>query len=181
MRKLAVVILLLTSAAVAQQRRVAPAPLPAPTPGVPADRVFYMRAPVGKWWKNSQLVQKLGVNDSQVQQIEQIFQEHRMRLIDIHANLEREETRLEPMIEAYNADENAVIAQIDKIAAARAELEKANARMMLNIRRVLTADQWQKLQAEVPQHLGPGPVRFRMHMPAPPPPPPAGGPSEDNL
>jgi len=104
-----------------------------------------------------------------------------MRLIDIHANLEREETRLEPMIEAYNADENAVIAQIDKIAAARAELEKANARMMLNIRRVLTADQWQKLQAEVPQHLGPGPVRFRMHMPAPPPPPPAGGPSEDNL
>jgi TonB family protein len=40
------------------------------------------------------------------------------------------------------------VAQIDKIAQARAELEKANARMLLGIRRVMTADQWQKLKAD---------------------------------
>jgi hypothetical protein len=36
------------------------------------------------------------------------------------------------------------------VAQARAELEKANARMLLGIRRVMTADQWQKLKALSP-------------------------------
>jgi hypothetical protein len=34
---------------------------------------------------------------------------------------------------------------------ARAELEKANARMLLGIRRLLTPEQWNKIKAEAPQ------------------------------
>jgi hypothetical protein len=63
-----------------------------------------------------------------------------------------------------------VIAQVDRIAAARAELEKANAQMLLGIRRVLTLDQWKKLQSLQPVH---GPARFEIPVP---PPPPGGGP-----
>jgi hypothetical protein len=40
------------------------------------------------------------------------------------------------------------------VAQARAELEKANARMLLGIRRVLNQDQWKKLQ-EAPQQPHP--------------------------
>ena len=47
-----------------------------------------------------------------------------------------------------------VLAQIDRIAQARAELEKANARMLLGLRGVLTLDQWKKLQAEGPSRHG---------------------------
>jgi Spy/CpxP family protein refolding chaperone len=102
---------------------------------------------MGKWWKNSELVQQLGINDTQVQQIEKSFQDHRLQLIDLHAALEKQEALLEPMIEADRPDEAQVISQIDKIAQARAALEKSNAQMMLGIRRVLTPDQWKKLQA----------------------------------
>jgi len=47
------------------------------------------------------------------------------------------------------------------VAQTRAELEKANARMLLGIRRVLNPDQWKKLQVAVPRRPGgfPGPHR----------------------
>jgi len=101
---------------------------------------------VAKWWKNSELMQKIGVSDEQVQKIEKIFQDHRLDLIDLHAALEKQEVMLEPLIESDQPDESQVVAQIDKVAQARASLEKSNARMLLAIRRVLTVEQWKQLR-----------------------------------
>jgi hypothetical protein len=42
--------------------------------------------------------------------------------------------------------------QISKIADLRADLEKADAKMLLSLRGVLTADQWTKLQAQQHSH-----------------------------
>ena len=42
-------------------------------------------------------------------------------------------------------DDAKILPAVDRIAQARAELEKANARMMLGIRHVLTPAQWEKL------------------------------------
>ncbi|MGO8717764.1 MAG: Spy/CpxP family protein refolding chaperone [Acidobacteriaceae bacterium] len=111
----------------------------------------------GKWWKNSELVKKLGLSDSQVQQIEKAFQDHRMQLIDLRAALEKQEVAMQPLVDAERPDEAKVTAQIDKVAQARAELEKSNAKMLLAIRRILTVEQWKQLQAQSmgPMH-GPG-------------------------
>jgi Spy/CpxP family protein refolding chaperone len=89
---------------------------------------------------------KIGVSDEQVQKIEEIFQGHRLELIDLHAALDKQEAILDPLIEADQPDESQVIGQIDKVAQARANLEKSNAQMLLAIRRVLTVDQWKKLR-----------------------------------
>ncbi|PSH04700.1 MAG: hypothetical protein CXZ00_04795 [Acidobacteria bacterium] len=107
----------------------------------------------GRWWKDTEVVKNIGLTDSQVQKIEQIFQENRPKLIDLHANLQKEEIKLEPLLEAENPDENAVMSTIDRIASARATLEKANAQMAFAMRRVLTPDQWKKLLAMYP-HRG---------------------------
>jgi Spy/CpxP family protein refolding chaperone len=104
-------------------------------------------APGGMWWKNPEIVQKLALTDEQQKKMDGIFQQSRLQLIDVKADLERQELILEPMLDANPPDTNKVLAQIDHIAHARAELEKANARMLLGIRGVLTADQWTKLQA----------------------------------
>ena len=53
---------------------------------------------------------------------------------------------MEPLIKADRLDEIKVAAQIDKVADARAELEKANAKMLLGIRQVLTQEQWTMLK-----------------------------------
>ncbi len=106
----------------------------------------------GKWWKNSELVKKLGLNEAQVQQIEKTFQDHRMQLIDLRAALEKQELTMQPLVDAERPDEAKVTAQIDKVAQARADLEKSNAKMLLAIRRILTVEQWKQLQA---QGMGP--------------------------
>lgn len=134
-----------------------------------------------KWWNNHELAKKLGLTDVQIKKMESIFQNHRLLLIDLHANLERQEVILEPMINADQPDEQQVLAQIDKVAQARAELEKSNARMLFAIRKVLTPEQWKQLKSERASQQE-GQVRiFRERtvrpgpnmMPPPPPDPPS--------
>jgi Spy/CpxP family protein refolding chaperone len=100
------------------------------------------------WWKSPDLAQKLSLTTDQQKRMDDIFQQSRLQLIDLKANVEKQEVMLEPMLAANPPDTNKVLAQIDHVASARAELEKANARMLLGIRGVLSADQWTKLQAE---------------------------------
>jgi len=102
---------------------------------------------LGKWWKNSEIARELGLSEAQINQIEQTFLEQRLKLIDLRAELEKQEARLQPLIEADQPDETKVGAQIDQVLAARGRLEKTNAMMMLAIRRVLTVEQWKRLQA----------------------------------
>ena len=120
----------------------------------PQPRRGPMGGGMGRWWKNPEMVEKLGVTADQQKKMDDIFQQHRLKLIDVTAAVEREEVTLQPMMEADQPDEARIVAQIDKVAQARAELEKANARMLLGIRRVLTPDQWKKLQAEAPRPGG---------------------------
>ena len=104
--------------------------------------------PPGAWWKNPDVIQKLAITPDQQKRMDDIFQQSRLQLIDLKANVEKQEVLLEPMLAANPPDTNKILAQIDKTAQARAELEKANARMLLGIRGVLSADQWTKLQEE---------------------------------
>ena len=134
---------------------------PAPQPGRGP-----MERGMGRWWKNPQMVEKLGVTADQQKKMDDIFQQHRLKLIDVTAAVEREEVTLQPMMEADQPDEARIVAQIDKVAQARAELEKANARMLLGIRRILTPDQWKKLQAET-SRPGRGPGGQQPPAPAP--------------
>lgn len=110
--------------------------------------------PQGRWWNNPEMVQKLSVTADQQKKMDDIFQQNRLRLIDLNANVQREEVTMEPLMAADTPDEPKILTQIDKIAQARAELEKANARFLLGIRRVLTQEQWKKLRAEMPRPEG---------------------------
>jgi len=104
--------------------------------------------PPGMWWHNPDLVQKLALTPDQQKRMDDILQSSRLQLVDLRANVEKQELLMEPMLAANPPDTNKILAQIDHTAQARAELEKANAKMLLGIRNVLTPDQWTKLQTE---------------------------------
>ena len=158
--KLGLILLFAGAVALAQQ------PQPPQPPQPPQGMGPGMGGGMGRWWKNPEMVEKLGVTADQQKKMDDIFQQHRLKLIDVTAAVEREEVTLQPMMEADQPDEARIVAQIDKVAQARAELEKANARMLLGIRRVLTPDQWKKLQAETPRP-GRGPRGQQPPAPAP--------------
>jgi Spy/CpxP family protein refolding chaperone len=103
--------------------------------------------PSGTWWRDSKYVALLSLTMDQQRRMDDVFQQRRIPLIDIKATLDREEAILDPMLKADRLDEVMVAAQIDKVANARAELEKANAKMLLGIRQVLTAEQWTMLNS----------------------------------
>lgn len=102
--------------------------------------------PQGAWWKNPMIVQRLTLTADQTKKMDDIFQQSRLQLIDLKANVEKAQVTLEPMLSANPLDVAKASAQIDKVAQARADLEKADAKMLLSIRGVLTSDQWTKLR-----------------------------------
>ena len=104
--------------------------------------------PPGIWWHNPDLIQKLTLTPDQQKRMDDILQQSRLQLVDLRANVEKQELLMEPMLATNPPDTNKILAQIDHTAQARAELEKANAKMLLGIRNVLTPDQWTKLQTE---------------------------------
>jgi Spy/CpxP family protein refolding chaperone len=104
--------------------------------------------PPGTWWKNPDLIQKLTLTPDQQKRMDDILQQSRIQLVHIKASLEEQQILLEPMLDANPPDSAKALAQIGRIADTRAELEKANAKMLLGIREVLTPDQWTKIQAE---------------------------------
>jgi Spy/CpxP family protein refolding chaperone len=107
--------------------------------------------PGGRWWTRPEMVQKLGLTAEQTKKMDDAFQQFRLKLIDLNAAVQKEEMIMEPLIGTEQPDEAKIVAQIDKVAQARAELEKTNARMLLGIRRLLTPEQWNKLKAEAPK------------------------------
>jgi Spy/CpxP family protein refolding chaperone len=153
----------------------------------PFERAFGGHGNEGRWWNNPKLVEQLKLTDDQRKAFDQILQQHRSTLIDLRANLDKAELALEPLIRDDQPNENAILAQIDKVAQARAELEKANARYLLAIRGKLTPDQWKQVQefrrnreqmrggwgpGGRRQGGGPGPGGPGGDAPNPPPPPP---------
>ena len=145
----ALVFVLCAASAGAQERERMPAPSPdmmyaqEPRGPMPPGR----GPDLGKWWKDSEIANALGLSAQQVSQIEEKFLNHRLQLIDLKAEVERQEARLQPLIEADQPDEAKVGAQLDAMLAARMKLEKANIMMMVSIRRVLTVEQWKRLES----------------------------------
>jgi Spy/CpxP family protein refolding chaperone len=115
--------------------------------------------PHGMWWKNPEIVTAIGLTTDQQKHIEDLFIQSRTQLIQLHATLETQQLQLEPVLDANPVDQPKAMAVIDKIANTRADLEKADAKMLLSIRGVLTPEQWTKLQAQHPGHgpAGQGP------------------------
>jgi periplasmic protein CpxP/Spy len=113
----------------------------------PMERMLGARGAHGRWWNDPQVVEKLSLTDDQRKSMDDVLQQHRENLIDLKANVEKAEVALEPLMGADQPNESAILAQIDRVAQARAELEKANARFLLALRAKLSPDQWKQLQA----------------------------------
>jgi periplasmic protein CpxP/Spy len=153
----------------------------------PMERSLGARGEHGRWWNNPQVAERLKLTDTQRKAMDDTLQQHRETLVDLRGSLEKSELELEPMMKEDQPNESQILAQIDKVAQARAELEKANARFLLAIRSKLTPEQWKQMQADRAERAnrprgawqpggrrGPGAPGAADGQGAPPPPP--GGP-----
>jgi Spy/CpxP family protein refolding chaperone len=144
----------------------------------------------GQFWNNPNIAKQLNLTDDQRKAMDGILQDHRMKLIDLQANLERAEVAMGPLLKADTPDRGQIEAQIDKVVQSRAALEKANSLFLLDLRMQLKPDQWKQLQTIRQNHMAGDRMRDRMREGGPgawgqghpggqfrrqQPPPPAGG------
>jgi TonB family protein len=101
---------------------------------------------LGKWWKNSEIVNNLQLSEAQVNRIEQTFLHHRPALSDLYEKLQRREFELKMLMKADPINESKILSQIELVAASRTALEKANSSMLLDLRKDISKEQWEKLQ-----------------------------------
>jgi Spy/CpxP family protein refolding chaperone len=59
---------------------------------------------------------------------------------------------MEKLLASDKPDANAVMAQVDRVSRAEAEVRKNRLGLMLRIREALGPELWQKLRAEMPMH-----------------------------
>jgi Spy/CpxP family protein refolding chaperone len=111
-----------------------------------------LQASRGAWWTNQALVARLGLTTDQMKKIEGIFDQRRQTIVQEKTSLESEEAALTRMLDADPMEPTRnVSAQIDKVVQARAQMERTYSNMTLEMRQVLTRDQWTQLQMDQPQ------------------------------
>ncbi len=151
-------------------------------PGKGAHVITYRRE-MGKWWQNPDVVSKVGLSDAQITQLDQVFYNHKMKLIDYGADMEKQDLKLQNLLDADQPDEAQVNAQVDHVLAARGKLEREFTAMNLDLRKQLSLEQWRQLKMVRGGDATQGDHMFFFkqklmppggpdEMPVPPPPPP---------
>jgi Spy/CpxP family protein refolding chaperone len=128
-------------------------PIGGPPPGnAPDERgtVSTMRGglqvgPPGRWWDDKHFAKDLRLHPDQQKRMDQIFDQNRSSLLKSLDVLQGEESKMEALVRAPVLDEPTLFAEIDRVAQARAALEKANTHYLLQIRAEMTPDQIARL------------------------------------
>jgi Spy/CpxP family protein refolding chaperone len=102
--------------------------------------------PGQRWWDDRGFVKNLKLRPDQQSRMDAIFEQNRNLLVSRFEGLQQAQAQMEQLSSSSSPDESALYAQIDRVAQARAELEKANTHLLLQLRGQMDADQIKRLE-----------------------------------
>jgi Spy/CpxP family protein refolding chaperone len=127
-----------------------PGPVAGPPPQQrgpgPEGRPGFQLGPPGRWWDDRATVKSLRLSPEQQTRMDAIFEQNRGELQARFENVRQAEMQMEELARSDAPVEVALFAQIDRVAQARAELEKANTHLLLQLRREMDAEQIRRLE-----------------------------------
>lgn len=103
----------------------------------------------GRWWDDHKTVKKLHLRSEQQQHMDTIFEANKPALINLLFNLQHEQARLASLPPGDPQNEARVFDAIDRISQARADLEKQNLHMLLQLRNQLDPQQVAALDHQI--------------------------------
>jgi Spy/CpxP family protein refolding chaperone len=101
----------------------------------------------GKFWKRAKVREKVQLTDDEVARLEEIFARHRPALEDLESNVKKKKADLDALLADDHADDARIMAGLEALEHARGDLGKARVTMLLEMRRVLTPVQRERLAA----------------------------------
>ena len=105
--------------------------------------------PPCRWWDNKKLAKTVSLRPDQQKKMDDIFEAGKGNLIQLYSNLQREEVHLGAMSSADLSDESKIFAAIDRVAQARADVAKAEAHILFQVRKEMDAAQLAALDHEI--------------------------------
>ena len=102
--------------------------------------------PSGKWWKDPGVVKQLKLTSAEVKKLDKLFVKSRRRLIELKNRVEKEQFEYQNLMESKNLDESAVNRQLQKLEKARSNLNAERSRFLVEVRKILGHDRFQKLK-----------------------------------
>ena len=104
--------------------------------------------PPGRWWDDKSFAKNLKLRPDQQARMDSIFEQNRGALLARYQGLQQAESQMEEVSRSPNPDESSLFSGIDRVAQARAELEKATTHYLLQIRKEMDPDQLQRLEKQ---------------------------------
>ncbi|MCB2170665.1 MAG: periplasmic heavy metal sensor [Deltaproteobacteria bacterium] len=101
--------------------------------------------PSGKWWKDPEFIKELRLTSGDDKKLDKLFVKYRRRMIDLTNRVEKEQFEYQNLMEAPKLDEAAVNRQLQKLEEARTELYAEKNRFVVEVRKILGRDRFQKL------------------------------------
>lgn len=93
-----------------------------------------------------------GCSDQQIRRVQTLTDETKRKTLDVKHEMEKARMDMQQLMQADNPDRAAIFKQIDKIGAIRLRLKKAWVGMILDVRKELTPEQFEKLQMLKVEH-----------------------------
>ena len=120
--------------------------------------VLAQNMPPGKWWQAEPVIRNLGLQRDQIERIEAIFRQNAKTMIDLKAEVEKNQVDLGILMDVETPDKDKVLTQVDQLESARARMSRMMTSMLVDVRRIITLEQWRKLQTMRPMNAEPGRV-----------------------
>ena len=118
------------------------------SPQGPPPAGLQLGPPGQRWWDDKGYVRSLKLRPEQQAKMDAIFEQNRAALLSRFEGVHQEEAQMDQLTSSPALDEAALFAQIDRVAKARADLEKATTHMLLQMRKEMDPDQIKRLDRQ---------------------------------
>ena len=102
--------------------------------------------PPGRWWEDQRVANRIGLTDKQQVRIREVVYQHARRMIDLKADVDKAGLDLAGTVDQRDFDPAPVRAAFAHFQAARHKLETERFEMLLEVRQILTYEQWQRIE-----------------------------------
>jgi len=105
--------------------------------------------PPGKWWRRPEIVQTLALNEEQQTRLDAIFRNSAADLIDLRGAVEKQNIVLRGELDQAQLNRAEIQRAAAKLSEARGRLFERELMMLVDMRAVLTEQQWNRMRSEL--------------------------------
>jgi Spy/CpxP family protein refolding chaperone len=113
--------------------------------------------PPGKWWRRPDFIQRLGLSDDQQTKLDAIFRTAATELIDMRADAEKLSIAIRGELDQPQINRENLRKLANRLSDAQGKLFERELMMLVDMRSVLSDEQWARLRADLdrePRHEG---------------------------